>query len=72
MIAILIHVVLSWFAPGSYNPAVGLITAMVYPILRPFSSLIPRIGGIDISPVIVIILMQASMIGIAGLRPIPI
>ncbi|MEM1173789.1 MAG: YggT family protein [Pseudomonadota bacterium] len=62
MFAILIYVILSWVAPGTYNPATNLVSQLVYPILGPFSSLIPRLGGIDITPIIVIILLQASMI----------
>ncbi len=62
MFAILIYVILSWIAPGTYNPATTLLSQLVYPILGPFSGLIPRLGGIDISPVLVIILLQASMI----------
>ncbi|MEM6511411.1 MAG: YggT family protein [Pseudomonadota bacterium] len=62
MFAILIFVILSWIAPGTYNPGTALISQLVYPILGPFSGVIPRIGGFDVSPVIVIILLQASMI----------
>jgi len=72
MFAIIVKVVLSWFAPGAYNPATALVQTLSYPVLKPFASLVPRLGGIDISPVIAIILLQAAMIGIGGLRPFAI
>lgn len=72
MFAIFIYVIMSWIAPGSYNPATAIVSTLVLPILRPFSSLLPKPGGIDISPVIVIILLQATIILVGDMRPIPI
>lgn len=69
MFAIIIYVILSWFAPGVYNPASALLSMLVRPLLDPFSRIIPRIGGIDVSPVIVIILLQATMLVLADSRP---
>ena len=56
---VLIGVILSWVAPQTYNPVIGMINAMAEPVLRPFRRLIPAIGGIDISPVFAIILLQS-------------
>ena len=70
--AVIIYVILSWFAPGAYNPAVALLTMLVRPLLDPFSRIVPRIGGIDVSPIIVIILLQATMMVFAEYRPIDI
>lgn len=72
MFAIIIYVILSWISPGAYNPATAIISSLVYPILAPFSALLPKPGGIDLSPILVIILLQASMILIVDLRPLPI
>lgn len=72
MFAIIIYIVLSWLAPGTYNPATALIATLVMPLLGPFSTLLPKPGGIDISPIIVIILLQATMLVVMDLRPIAI
>lgn len=70
--AIFIHIILSWVAPGTYNPATAFISMLVEPVMRPFRSLIPAIGGLDISPIFAIIALHASGIFIATLRPFPI
>lgn len=71
--AIIIHIVLSWIAPGTYNPATALIASLVEPLLRPFRRIVPSLGGLDISPIFAIILLQAvSIVLINELRPLPI
>lgn len=71
--AIIIHIVLSWIAPGTYNPATALIASMVEPLLRPFRRIVPSLGGLDISPIFAIILLQAlSIVLVNELRPLPI
>lgn len=57
--AILIRIILSWFAGGAYNPAIAILDALTEPVLRPFRRLIPPIGGFDISPIFPIILLSA-------------
>ncbi len=70
--AIFIHIILSWIAPGTYNPATAFIAMLVTPVLRPFRRLIPPIGGLDISPIFAIIGLQALAIFLSTLRPFPI
>lgn len=70
--AIFINIILSWVAPGTYNPATAFISMLVEPVLRPFRRLIPPIGGLDISPIFAIIGLQALAIFIATLKPLPI
>ena len=70
--AIFIHIILSWIAPGTYNPATSFITMLVTPVLRPFRTMIKPIGGLDISPIFAIILLQALAIYLSTLRPLPI
>ena len=57
--AIIIRIILSWFAPQTYNPATALLASMTDPILRPFRRFIPPIGGFDISPLFAIIALTA-------------
>lgn len=56
--AIIIHVILSWVNPGTYNPVTALLYSLTGPILRPIQQLIPPISGIDLSPLFAIIGLQ--------------
>lgn len=49
--ALIISVILSWVAPGSYNPAAQLVNQICEPLLAPFRRLLPNLGGLDISPI---------------------
>ncbi|TVQ88069.1 MAG: YggT family protein [Chromatiaceae bacterium] len=55
LFAILIRVVLSWVNPDPYNPAVTLLGSITDPLLRPAQRLLPPIGGLDLSPMLVMI-----------------
>lgn len=54
---IIIQAILSWVNPGAYNPAVSLLHTLTAPVLRPARRLIPPIGGVDLSPLAVIIVL---------------
>lgn len=53
--AILIQVILSWVNPGGYNPVIGLIDRLTDPLLQPARRVIPAMGGLDLSPMVVMI-----------------
>ena len=55
--AIIIIVILSFIAPGSYHPAVDLLRQITEPVLAPARKLIPPIGGLDFSPILVFMLL---------------
>ena len=58
-IAIIIRALLSWFPNiDPRNPLVEFIIAITEPILAPIRSVMPRIGMIDLTPMIAIILLQ--------------
>jgi YggT family protein len=65
---LIIYVLLSWFGDRSRNPMAVLLGELVEPLLRPARRLVPSIGGLDLSPLIVILLLQAAMIAI----PLPL
>ena len=67
--AIIIRVVLSWIAPHQINPATQIIESLSTPVLAPFRRLIPSVGGMDISPVFVIIGLMALGMLIGDLAP---
>lgn len=60
--AILLYVLLSWIAPGTYSPAAMILASLCEPILRPVRRVIPPIAGIDLSALFVIIGLQALYI----------
>ena len=66
---IIIRIVLSWVAPHNYNPITALLTTLSEPVLRPFRRVIPTIGGLDISPVFALVLLQAMVILLQSLKP---
>lgn len=68
--AIFVRIVLSWVAPHTYNPVIGVIDAISAPLLRPAQRLLPPFGGtIDLSPMLVIIgLYLGLMLIVAPLR----
>lgn len=53
--AIIIQAILSWLNPDPYNPIVGLLQSITWPVLKHFRNLIPAISGFDISPMVAII-----------------
>lgn len=60
---ILIQALMSWLNPRQYNPLAVLLWRMNEPLLRPVRRLIPPLGGtFDLSPLIVIILLEALSI----------
>jgi YggT family protein len=63
--ALLLYILLSWVAPGTYSPAASLLESLCEPLLRPVRRLIPPIVGIDLSALFVIIGLQALYIAIS-------
>ncbi|MBB6340376.1 YggT family protein [Pseudomonas fluvialis] len=56
--ALIVSVILSWVAPGSYNPGAQLVNQLCEPVLAPFRKLIPNLGGLDISPIFAFIALN--------------
>lgn len=55
---VLIRVILSWIAPDPYNPMVRVIVQITEPIMAPARRLLPDMGGLDLSPLIVLLGVQ--------------
>lgn len=49
---LILSVVLSWVAPGSYSPGVVLVYQLTEPMLAPLRRLLPAMGGLDLSPIL--------------------
>ncbi len=65
--AILAMIIISWVAPGSHHPALLLLYQLTEPVMAPFRRLLPPMGGLDLSPIIVFIVINVLEIAVAGL-----
>ncbi len=67
--AILLRVILSWFMPYGMrqNPAGDLLVSLTEPLMRPARRLIPAIGGLDLSPIVVLVGLQLLQLALAHL-----
>jgi YggT family protein len=55
LFAVLIRVVLSWVNPDPYSPIANLLDELTAPVMRPAQRLIPPVGGLDLSPILVMV-----------------
>jgi YggT family protein len=65
--AVIIAALLSWINP--YSPLGPLFDALTRPLLAPVRRLLPTLGGIDLSPLVVLLLLQVALIVLANLQP---
>jgi len=56
---VLVAVVLSWVQ--SYSPIGAVVQRLVEPVLRPVRRFMPLIGGVDLSPMVVLVVLQIVM-----------
>jgi YggT family protein len=56
--AIFLRAILSWFRLDPRNPLVEMLDMITDPILSPLRRIVPRIGMIDITPLVAIVLLQ--------------
>jgi len=56
--AIIIRALMSWFNPSPDNPVARIVYEITEPVLGPLRRIVPRIGMIDITPIVAILLMQ--------------
>ena len=59
--AIFIQVIASWIAPGTYNPILALVDSLTAPLMRPARRLMPPMGGLDLSPMIAIVVLYLTL-----------
>jgi len=55
--AILIIVIASFLAQGAYHPALLLLHQLVEPIIAPVRKILPTLGPLDLSPMVVILII---------------
>ena len=61
-VLIIARVIVSWIASQSHHPLIPLIYQLTEPVLRPFSKLLPPIGGVDLSPLFALIALRFLML----------
>jgi len=62
--ALLAMIILSWVAPGSSHPGIYLLHQITEPVMAPFRKLVPPVGGLDLSPIVVFILINVIQIAL--------
>jgi YggT family protein len=61
-VLIFVYALLSFVAPGVRSPAGALLAALCEPVLGPLRRVLPVIGGLDFSPLVAIVGLQALRI----------
>ena len=64
--AVLVQVLLSWLNP--YSPVAPIFNAMTRPFLAPIRRFVPPIASFDLSPLVLLVLLQVLLIALAHLR----
>jgi YggT family protein len=54
---IIIRALLSWFNPNPYSPIVQFINKITEPVLAPLRQVLPDIGGIDLAPLVAMVII---------------
>ncbi|PLW70971.1 YggT family protein [Pseudohalioglobus lutimaris] len=62
--ALLAMIILSWVAPGSNHPAMHLLYQITEPVMAPFRKVLPAMGGMDFSPILVFVLINVLQIAL--------
>ena len=66
MFAVIVQAVLSWVNP--YTPVAPAFDTITRPFLRPLRRFIPPLGGVDLTPLILIVLLQVLLFPVGALR----
>jgi len=64
--AVLVSAIFSWVNP--YAPLAAVFNAISRPLLRPFQRFIPPLGGVDLSPLALLLLLQIGLMLLERLR----
>jgi YggT family protein len=63
---LVVYAVLSW-VPGASSVLLDLVSRLAEPIVRPLRRIIPLVGGVDLSPLAAIVLLQVAAIALGSL-----
>ena len=62
IVLVLVRVVISFIGADSYHPVVPLVLQLTEPVLKPVRRHLPDVGGIDFSPMVVLIIIKVIQI----------
>jgi YggT family protein len=64
---VVIRALMSWISPG-HHPAARVLDQLTEPVLRPIRRVVPPLGGLDLSPLIFLLLLGfvSRLLGISG------
>ena len=65
MFAVIVQVVFSWVNP--YAPMAPVFDAMTRPFLRPLRRVVPPIGNVDLTPLVLVVLIQVALIALVSI-----
>ncbi|MFM7785279.1 MAG: YggT family protein [Gammaproteobacteria bacterium] len=65
--AILGVIIFSWIAPHSQHPALALLYQLTEPVMAPVRRLLPPLGGLDLSPILVFVGINVIEILLRGI-----
>jgi YggT family protein len=63
---VIVYAILSWVPTSSVIS--GVIARLVEPLLTPIRRVLPLVGGIDLSPLALLLLLQVAAIVLGGLQ----
>ena len=63
---LIVYAVMSWVQSNS--PVADTIGRLCEPLLRPVRRVVPLVGGIDLSPLVLLVLLQVATMLLAGLQ----
>ena len=63
---VIVAAILSWVNP--YSPLAPLFNALVRPFLRPFQRMIPPVANVDLSPLVLLLVLQVILFLLASVR----
>jgi YggT family protein len=59
VVLLIVQAVLSWISP--FHPMRSFFDTLTRPLLRPMQRIVPLIGGVDLSPLFIILLLQVLL-----------
>lgn len=66
--AIIAMIVISWIAPGNAHPGIQLIFQITEPVMKPFRSILPPMGGLDLSPIFAFLVLNMIRVVLSQLE----
>lgn len=59
MLLLLLYAILSWVQP--FSPVIGTLGRLLDPLLAPVRRVVPRVGGVDLSVLVLLVLLQVGL-----------